>query len=235
MRLKFGMLFLILALSVVAARPTLIIIDASGSMDYAMTDGTMTKIEAAKIAASQLVDNANEPLALMVYRDCDRQLDPYSGSISLVVDFTTDKETLKDEIDAIDPYGATPISYAIKEGAMFVDDSGGNAGIILLTDGEETCDSLSAEEIRQIADDNGVDLVNIVGFELDAETRQDMQEVAQATGGEYYEATDLETLQQSLQEAYQSSSDTSLFSINCCPTPVFALLLIGAFALYRKE
>jgi Ca-activated chloride channel family protein len=234
MRLKFGMLFLVLALSLVAARPTLIILDASGSMGDYMDSG-MTKMEAAKIAAKNLVDDANEPLALMVYTNCDSGGDPYSGANSLVVDFTTDKQTLKSEIDRMQPTSATPISDAIKEGAQFVADSGGGIGVILLTDGEETCTSISAPELAQIADDNGVEIINIVGFQLDPQAEQQMQDVAQSTGGQYYEATDLETLQQSLQEAYQSSSDTSLLSLNCCPTPAFALLLIGAFALYRKE
>jgi Ca-activated chloride channel family protein len=234
MRLKFGMLFLVLALSLVAARPTLIILDASGSMSGIMDSG-MSKMEAAKIAATDLVENANEPIALMIYTNCDSGLDPYSGAISLVVDFTTDKQLLKDEIAAISPYGGTPISNSIKEGAAHVGSTGNDAGIIILTDGEETCDALSASEIAELAQQNGVSIINIVGFQLSPGTEQEMQQVAQATGGEYYEATDLETLQQSLQQAYESSSDTSLLSINCCPTPVFALLLLGAFAIYRKD
>jgi len=173
-----------------------------------------------------------------VYTDCDWDGNPNTGPISVVVDFTTNKQTLLSNIDAITPYGGTPIANSIKEASTFVGTKGNNAGIVLLTDGEETCDYLDSIEIAELATENGVSLVNIVGFQLDPLYQTEIREVAQATGGSYYDADDLETLKESLRQAYSSASGDGLDGLNlvCCSTPaVFVLAGIFAFSKNRKK
>lgn len=231
-KIKTGIFLVLLALSFSFARPTLIIMDASGSMEDPMDSG-MTRIQAAKIAAKELVDGATDEVALMVYTDCDWDGNPNSGPIHVVVDFTMDKQLLKQEIDGITPDAGTPIAKSIEEGAAYVGSTGRNAGIVLLTDGEETCDYLYPEELAQIAGSNGVEIINIVGFQLyDDYVKQDMEAVAVAGGGSYYDAQDLATLKTSMKQAYSSASGSSY---SCCGAPAFALAAAGAIALSRRQ
>lgn len=240
MRMKTGLLFAILLFAAVFARPTLIILDASGSMSDTMDDG-MTKIDAAKIAAKELVSVANDQIALMVYTDCDSGGNPQSGAISLRVDFTTDKQLLNQNIDSISPDSMTPIADAIREGSTYVGSKGNNAGIVLLTDGEETCGFLDADEVEELAGENGVSIINIVGFQLDPYYQSEIRKVAEVTGGSYYDAEDLETLKTSMKEAYTSASSDERAGIEalsaiCCPsTASFILLAAGMFALYSRK
>lgn len=230
MNMKTILLFLCLVFSAVFARPTLIIIDASGSMEDYLPDGTM-KIDAAKTAAKQIVQSANDEIALMTYDDCDYGGDPTYGPIRVVVNFTMNKQILIQQIDAIEPWGSTPIADSIKEGSKYVATTGQDAGIVLLTDGEETCGYLDSQEIADLAATSGVSIVNIVGFQLDNYTQAQMAEVAEATGGSYYDATDVASLTYSLQQAYGSASGSDLV---CCSAPVAILLALSAFALSKR-
>ena len=219
-------LFLFAILSITFARPTLLIIDASGSMDDIMADGT-SKIDAAKIAAKQIVQNANDEIALMIYDDCDAGGDPHSGPIRVVVEFTTDKSTLTSEIDAIEPWGGTPIAGSIEEGMIYVSATGKNAGIILLTDGEETCDDVSyAAQMASQASQYGVVIINIVGFQLDEYAQDEMEAIAAAAGGNYYDAQDVSSLTTSLQQAYTSASGGGLLDM-CCGSVAGLLGILG--------
>ena len=223
-------LFLLLILSVAFARPTLIIIDASGSMEEVMTDGTV-KINAAKAAANQIVQQATDEIALMVYTDCDYGGDPHSGSISVVVPFTTNKAQLTAEIAKITPMWDTPIARSLEEGMTYVSTSGKQAGIVLLTDGEETCDDTAyATQVAGTAQQHGVVIINIVGFQLDEYTEEDMREVAYAGGGNYYQADDVSSLTYSMQQAYQSASGDDIY---CCGS-MFVLLALAGFVVLRR-
>jgi len=213
---------LVLLSGLTVAKPVLIIVDASGSM-------AGQKIKDAKAAAIGVVNSANDELALMVYTDCDSRGDPSSGDISVWQGFTTDKQALISQIEQIKAESSTPIADAIAEGAAYIRSAKGNGAIVLLTDGEETCGGDPEAAARQ-ARAEGVDIINIVGFELDQRAQQEMTKVADAGGGRYYNAADAAQLQQALQQAYKETGG----GIACCGIGALLLGVLG-IVFTRKE
>jgi hypothetical protein len=108
----------------------ILLFDASGSM------GDNNKIDNAKAAAKSFLANqiqADDEVALIVFYDCD--------NIVVEQPFTTDKSALASKIDAISPYGSTPLYAAISFAKDYMRQNarGQNKKILQFTDGEETC------------------------------------------------------------------------------------------------
>ncbi len=82
----------------------------------------------------------------------------------------------------------------------------GTKAIVMVTDGEETCDG-DAEKVIQKLRDKGFDVtLNIVGFAIDdAELESQFQSWVELGGGRYFSAKNQEGLSQSLKEALQIS------------------------------
>jgi len=229
MKMKAIIILLCLAVSFAFARPTLLIIDSTGSMSGSLAGGE-TKLDAAKAAAKQIVNSANDEIALMVYTDCDSGGDYNSGGVRLLVPFTTDKQQIISEIDSLSPESDTAISKAIEEASSYVSSSGRNAAVILLTDGEETCGSFDPNALSSMASANGIQLINVVGFQLGTSAQEQMTKLAQTSGGNYYDAQDTASLTQSMQQAYGSASGGS-----CCGSLfLIGALVCGAVVVGRK-
>jgi Ca-activated chloride channel family protein len=225
MNFKAILILLCLAMSAVFARPTLLIIDSTGSMGESLNNG-MTKLDAAKSAAKDIVQSANDEVGLMVYTDCDTGGDPNSGSVKVLVPFTSDKQQIISAIDSLTPQSETAISDAIKEASTYVSSTGKNAAVILLTDGEETCGTLDSATLSSTASSHGIQLINVVGFQLSSTAKTEMTGLAQSSGGHYYDANDTASLQQSMQQAYGSASGGG-GSFCCLPTFLIFALVCG--------
>ncbi len=78
------------------------------------------------------------------------------------------------------------------------------AAVVLVTDGQETCDGDPAAVIESLAD-KGVEVtVNIVGFAIDDEAlERQFAEWAELGDGRYFSAADEEGLKRALQDALQ--------------------------------
>jgi uncharacterized protein with von Willebrand factor type A (vWA) domain len=117
----------------------LFILDGSGSM-WGQVDGT-AKISVAKDVMTDLILGWDEdvPVGLMVYGhrkkgDC--------GDIELVArPGELDRFEMIDRVQAISPKGKTPITASLIEASSAIEASRGNADIILISDGLETCDA----------------------------------------------------------------------------------------------
>ncbi len=232
MKMKTIVVILCLMLSLSFARPILLIIDSTGSMGESLDSGG-TKLDAAKQAATQIVQNSNDEIALMVYDACDSAGDPMSGGARVVVPFTTDKAQIITAINALSPQDDTPIADAITEASTYVQSSGKNAAIIMLTDGEETCGTFDASTLASTANSHGVAMVNVVGFQLSSSAQTQMQGLASDSGGKYYDANDTASLQQSMQQAYGNASGTGS-GMCCLPSAFIMLAACGALIANRK-
>ncbi len=179
-----------------------IILDASGSMLKRM-NGTR-RIEIAKAA---IRDTVNEtlpdgiPLALRVYghreagscrTDLEVPLAPLDKAAFL---------SMVEGIQAIN-LARTPIAASLSAVASDLADAEGRRLVILLTDGEETCEGDPAAAIEALAE-QGVDVrVNIVGFAIDDEALKDeFRSWAELGGGEYLDAGEAEALGEALEQS----------------------------------
>lgn len=231
MKMNKVILALLVLAAAVYAKPLLLIIDASGSMDETLDSGK-TKLETAKEVAINTINGYGDEIALMVYTDCDSYGDPSSGDISVWEDFTTDKATLRQKIESITSYGSTPIADAITEGTAYVQQTRGAATIVVLTDGEETCGSDSdVVASLQSARSNGMD-VRVVGFALSNSSQTALSSTVAQGGGTYYGAQDQLSLQSALSQAVGGGELPP-----CCGSigAMFVPLLAGLYLRMRQN
>ncbi|MEN1727533.1 MAG: discoidin domain-containing protein, partial [Pseudomonadota bacterium] len=178
-----------------------VILDASGSMLKRM--GGQRRIDIAKAAIEQTLATLPDglPLALRVYghreagscrTDLEIPLGPLDRSSFLA---------RLDDIQAIN-LARTPIADSIAAIAGDLAQAQGPRLVVLLTDGEETCDGDPAAAIEELQA-QGIDVrINIVGFAIDDEqTRAEFSDWAALSGGSYLDAADAERLNEALERA----------------------------------
>lgn len=180
----------------------LLMLDSSGSMNGPDPSG-LTKLDAAKQALTAVV-NGLPPTAkvgLRVYgaTDPDPKITPKScADTQLVAPIATlDKTALTAAIAGFTAKGQTPIAHSLSEGIKDLG-STGKRTIVLVSDGQETCVPDPCPVIRQLVG-QGIDLqIDTVGFGVNAVARSQLQCIADAGHGTYYDAADAATLTTSL-------------------------------------
>ncbi len=181
-----------------------IILDASGSMQAAL--GSSTRIDVAREAvittAGQLPPTTNA--SLWAYGHRLPQDDPAAScqDIEQVIPLSAvEIDGFTNTVRNLNAIGYTPISDTLQQVAAAFPQDGRPRTVVLISDGEETCAGDPCAVARDLKDNN-VDLViNAVGFAADAATREQLQCIAQVTGGVYYDAQDADQLAASLEAA----------------------------------
>lgn len=188
-----------------------LVLDASGSMAEPTPSGP-SRIDAAKAALDQVVASlpAEQPVGLRVY---GAEVAPGSGTATctdsqLVVPVETgNRDALTTAISGYTPYGDTPTGYALQEAGKDLGDTG-KRSIVLVSDGEPTCDPDPCVVAGELAQ-NGVDVtIDVVGLDVTGPARDSLQCVAREGGGSYYDADSAEELAASLEKlATRASRD----------------------------
>ncbi|MBV7410056.1 VWA domain-containing protein [Maritimibacter sp. DP1N21-5] len=176
----------------------ILVLDASGSM-WGQIDG-VNKIVIARDVVTNLLGTLPEDqaLGLVAYGhrtkgDC--------GDIELLAEPGADRAAIADAVNALNPKGKTPLSAAVVQAAEALKYSEEAATVILVSDGIETCDFDPCEVGRQL-ETTGVNFTaHVIGFDVaDAETRAQLQCLADETGGSFRTASDAGELAQALTE-----------------------------------
>jgi Ca-activated chloride channel family protein len=133
-----------------------LILDGSGSM-WGQVDGT-AKITIAKETMASIIstmpDTARVGLILYGHRregDCD----DVERAVALGV---VDKRALSAAINDLNPKGKTPITRSLRAAADILRTEQGTATVVLVSDGEETCDPDPCAATRELKA-AGVDFV----------------------------------------------------------------------------
>lgn len=178
-----------------------LVLDASGSMGEPASGG-VTRIEAAKRALEEVVDDLpdDQAVALRVFGS-EVEFADQPGACEdseRVVDLGTDNRAeLRAAVDDYEPFGETPTGHALREAGKDLGDSGPRS-IILVSDGEPTCDPDPCEVARDLAGD-GVDVrIDVVGLSVSGAARDTLECVADAGNGTYYDADDADDIVDSL-------------------------------------
>jgi hypothetical protein len=96
----------------------------------------------------------------------------------------------------------TPIAASLAEVAKDLGKAGTNAVVVLVTDGEETCDGDPAAEIEKLAQAGFAISLNIVGFAIDDDAlAAQFESWAEAGGGRYFAANDAAGLNDAVTQA----------------------------------
>lgn len=178
-----------------------LVLDASGSMAEP-TGGGGTRIDAAKRALDEVVGDLpdDQEVALRVFGS-EVEFADQPGACEdseRVVDLGTDnRDELRSAVQDYGPFGETPTGFALREAGKDLGDSGPRS-IILVSDGEPTCDPDPCEVARELAGD-GVDVrIDVVGLSVSGSARETLECVADAGNGTYYDADDADDIVDSL-------------------------------------
>ncbi|WP_433678555.1 vWA domain-containing protein [Nocardia sp. CA-119907] len=183
--------------------PTMLILDASGSMQRPDPAGTM--MDAAKNAVRSFVSTApaEAEVGLTVYGTGtgNSEAEKASGCRDVQIlhkPETLDRGALTSAVDGIKASGWTPMGTALRRAAETLPKSGPRA-IVLVSDGDDTCSPPDPCAVAGELKQQGLDLVvHAIGFAVDAKARAQLTCMAQATGGTYSDAADGPALERTL-------------------------------------
>jgi Ca-activated chloride channel homolog len=179
-----------------------LVLDASGSMLALL--GDREKIAIAHESLSGLVQRLPDTtnVALRTYghrraRDCtDMELVTPLGPLN--------REALTQQINAIRPvpFGRTPMAASLQLIGETLASAQGDTLVVLVSDGDETCDGDPAAVAGQLRAQFPNVRVSVIGFNIEQEEwRARLRTIAENGGGGYFDAADAAQLEAALQEA----------------------------------
>lgn len=187
------------------------VLDSSGSM--ADDDGTgRTRMEAARSAVGTVVDGLPDhyPTGLRVY-GADRPQGCTDTRLLRPVQ-PLDRTAVKEAVAGVRPRGDTPIGLSLQKAAEDLpgpaDGAMGTRTILLISDGEDNCGTPQPCEVaEQLGNDRAGLRIDTVGFQVKGRAREQLECIAEAGNGRYYDAPDAKSLARQLQRASQLSAD----------------------------
>ncbi len=191
------------------------ILDASGSMLERI--GGEMKIDIAKRTLSDLVDRLPRDsteielnVGLRVYghrtiagetaearcRDTALEI-PVKG---------VEREAIKRRVAAVNARGWTPIAYSLEQaGDDFPEGPDNDNVIILISDGKETCGGDPCA-VAQKLHESGIEVkIHVVGFDIQPDERAQLECIARAAGGKYFDAASADELNRALTEVQEQA------------------------------
>ena len=199
-----------------------IIFDASGSM--AGVIGGTAKIELARSALAVALGKLDATDALVGVRaygfDTSVEKTPAAScpNTQLVSAFASRAARRHAAAaNTLQPYGYTPIANSlVAAGRDLQALTARERTVILITDGEETCEGDPVGAARQLQA-VGIDISTyVVGFDLDDAQRAEMLATAKAGGGSYFDAADGAALQNAIDRAVNITVEKSERKVDKC-------------------
>ncbi|MEM7191665.1 MAG: VWA domain-containing protein [Pseudomonadota bacterium] len=203
----------------------MIVFDASGSMAGNLGQGIMTekpRIHEVRKALTRVLPGITQyrKVGLITYgpgpyRQCNVQLD-----LKPIPDAT---EPIMSVVSGLNPAGKTPLTEAVEQAANVLDYRTKPGVVVLLTDGEETCDRDPCALGSTLTQQSANLTVHVIGFQMKnftwtgASRVLDVKCLAKETGGLYIAAENEEDLVQAFQQTLgcpmMSSATESVLSV----------------------
>lgn len=168
-----------------------ILLDCSGSMMEHTPDGK-PKMAVAKTVVADLVQKIPDGLRLsfIIYghtkeNPCEavqvvREMSPIDAA---------GKAELVAFIKKLQPVGATPIALALRAAEKELTRNDAACGLVLVSDGKESCKGDPAAEAAALAKNGKLTFgINVIGFDVKADERAALEEIAEAGHGQYLNA-----------------------------------------------
>ena len=204
-----------------------LIIDASGSMAAKMEG--KTKMDIAKDVLMGLLADfpGDAQIAVRAYgqnrkEDCD--------DIELLAPFgPKDQSQVEGKVRALKPVGMTPIAGALDAAERdFVGREGQHNIILLVSDGKETCKRDPCNVAKRLHQ-SGIQLeINVIGFNVTAEERKQLECIAKKGGGKYYNAANAKEFRVAATEVKQQVAQPQPATKPTAPPEPKAMNLLSA-------
>ncbi len=190
-----------------------LIIDDSGSMAQRIEG--QSKIAIAKQVLSEMIQDlpSDAQIAVRTYgrqkpsnqRDC--------SDMEVITPFGPNTASrVVPGVQALKPNGMTPIAASLEAAGAndFAGKEGQNNIIVLLSDGEEDCNGDPCTAAKLLHQSNIHLQVNVIGFHVQPKERTQLQCVANAGGGKYYDAENAKELKVAASEVKESIAASPL-------------------------
>ena len=167
-----------------------IILDCSGSMKELSSDGE-SKIEVARRVVANMIHKFPNGLRLtfIVYGGNNAGCDAVRVVRPLSTLDAAAKGSLDDQIHKLLPSGKTPIALALRTAGQELAKFDAVSGVILISDGKETCAGDPAAEAAALASRFKLRYgVTVFGFDVAGDERAALEAIADAGDGQYYHA-----------------------------------------------
>ena len=211
--------------SVLTPPPMMFVVDVSSSMGDADSNGTV-KLEAAQqslLTAINAAATPHQPVGLWSYPSGD---DCGAGRLERPA-VSGGADELDAIIRALRPNGNTPTAAALQSAVDTLEAAGNETGtVILVSDGESNCDGDPCETAKSITQQGFQLQVQTVGFAISEAGRQELECVADATGGRYFDVTEGDALGDTLGKLTSAQLDLSVDA----PASTAAGLTVGVTA-----
>jgi len=179
--------------STAAAVPLVVILDISGSMNESV--GSVVKLQAAKRSLEPVVRTlaGTGNVGIWTYPNAG---DCGAGEYLVDVGDQTAVPEIISKLDLTQADGGTPTAAAIQAVAdNLTARSIGEANLLLVSDGESNCGGIPPCEVAAGLAASGFDItIQAVGFDISEAGRAELECIAAATGGKYYDVGDGEEL-----------------------------------------
>lgn len=190
-------------------RSIALVLDASGSMNARLPDGT-ARIDAAKAAVASLVAKlpGDTRLSLRVYGHQSSTREKNCQDTAVLVPFgpaSSNRQAVLAEASGIRAQGFTPITYVLKLAAkdLAAEDAAARV-IVLVSDGKETCAADPCATAKALSEADAKLVVHTVGLGVDAAARYQLQCIANLGRGIYVGADNTVELAAALVKAAEA-------------------------------
>ena len=189
-----------------ADRALALILDASGSM-HARLPGGESRIAAAQKAVKDVAGTVdpNAQLGLRVYGAKSPAKDKNCEDSYAAVPFAPASRSapeIQKAVEAVKAQGWTPIAYSLEQAAGDFPPSAKERAIVLVSDGKETCKGDPVVTAKALAA-RGI-VVHAIGYAVDSAAKMQLEGVARATGGKYFDAPGAAELAATLKAALEA-------------------------------
>lgn len=192
-----------------ADRNVALVMDASGSMNGRLADGTR-KIKAAKSAVRDLVSGLPDDIRLSfrAYGHQFHRSKHNCDDTQLLVPFANIQSVRSSVIsssDELTAQGYTPITHVLGLAADDLKPQTGARTIVLVSDGKETCEGDPCLLAQKLADADADLTIHTVGLAVDAQARLQLQCIADAARGTYHDAGSAAELSRIMETAIETA------------------------------
>ena len=189
-----------------AGENIMLVLDASGSM-WGQIEGK-TKVEIARETVADVLGtwNVDNSIGLVAYGH--RRKGDCADIETLIEPGPLDKAAFLATVNGLNAKGMTPLSAAVEHAAGVLKSSEQKATVILVSDGEETC-NLDPCAVGTELEKSGVDFTaHVIGFDVsDPKHQAQLRCLAENTGGRYFNARSADELSAAIEGAVSASTE----------------------------
>lgn len=203
------MMFALSASAQAGNEQVMLVLDASGSM-WGQIEGR-SKVEIARAAVADLVQHWKPGVDLGLVAYGHRRKGDCADIETLIGAAPLDAQAYLARVNGLAAKGMTPLSQAVIHAADALRASERKATVILISDGEETC-NLDPCAVGRDLEAKGVEFTaHVIGFDVPNPAHQaQLRCLAENTGGRYFNAADAGALEKALAQVAVEATEKPL-------------------------